>query len=333
MRRFLLVAGCLATAVSGCATAIQGTAENISRLEAARAKSPSSEAAVRTLGIAYFNGQRYGEARTTLQQAVSMDANDGVAALYLGLTAEAQNDLPAAHDAYASYLRVGKTDRVKKQIEAKLAALARKELDVATKQAVAREAQLSATPGPANSVAVLPFRFTGQDTSLKPLERGFAELLTTDLTRISRLTVVDRARIQALLDELTLQQGAAAAEGVRAGKILQASQLVGGNLNQQGNQQIQTTATITSVQTSQGPRTAGSTQTSLDAIFDAEKTIALNVVQAMGVTLTVAEQNAIQQRPTRSLQAFLAFSRGLQAEDQGRFDDASALFNDAVRID
>src|ERR1043166_9996442 len=82
MRRFLLVAGCLATAVSGCATAIQGTAENISRLEAARAKSPSSEAAVRTLGIAYFNGQRYGEARTTLQQAVSMDANDGVAALY-----------------------------------------------------------------------------------------------------------------------------------------------------------------------------------------------------------------------------------------------------------
>jgi hypothetical protein len=51
------------------------------------------------------------------------------------------------------------------------------------------------------------------------------------------------------------------------------------------------------------------------------------------VTLTVAERNAIEQRPTRSLAAFLAYSRGLTAEDEGRYDDASRFYRDAARID
>ena len=55
-------------------------------------------------------------------------------------------------------------------------------------------------------VAVMPFQFTGADTSLKPIERGFAELVTTDLSHVSRLTVLERERIQGLLDEISLQQ-------------------------------------------------------------------------------------------------------------------------------
>ena len=38
-----------------------------------------------------------------------MNPNDGVAALYLGLTAEAQNDLRRRRTAYSRYLDVGKT--------------------------------------------------------------------------------------------------------------------------------------------------------------------------------------------------------------------------------
>jgi tetratricopeptide (TPR) repeat protein len=51
------------------------------------------------------------------------------------------------------------------------------------------------------------------------------------------------------------------------------------------------------------------------------------------VTLTVAERNAIEQRPTRSLAAFLAYSRGLTAEDEGRYDEASRFYRDAMRLD
>src|SRR5258708_225610 len=87
------------------------------------------------------------------------------------------------------------------------------------------------TPG---SVAVLPLRFSGSDSSLRPLERGFADLLTTDLGRSSQLTLVERGRLQALLDEMRLQSGGAtdAASNVRAGQLVRAGRIVQGSLLQ-----------------------------------------------------------------------------------------------------
>src|SRR5215470_10100394 len=126
MARWTVLAAALG--LGACATAITGSADNIARLEQARTADPQSETAVRNLGIAYFKATppRYNDARAALQQAASMDAKDGIAALYLGLTAEAQNDLPAAKTAYEAYLSVGKTRGVKNQISARLAVLDRK---------------------------------------------------------------------------------------------------------------------------------------------------------------------------------------------------------------
>jgi len=323
-----------AVIASACATTISGSAESITRLEQARSANPSSEEAARNLGIAYFKAGRYPDARTALQQAVSMNANDGVAALYLGMTAEAQNDLPAARTAYTSYLSVGKTRGAKKQITERLALLARKENEAAAKKAIAEEQRLSTTPGSPNTVAVLPFSFNGADTSLKPLERGFAELVTTDLSRSPNLTVVERERLQALLDEMALQQsGVAAGSGVRAGKILQAGRLVGGNISQTGQNQLTASAFVTNVQTAQNIGRGATDQQAVDQLFTLEKNIVFGVFNDLGVTLTTAQRNAIEQRPTRSLQAFLAYSRGLELEDQGRFDDAARFFDNAARID
>jgi tetratricopeptide (TPR) repeat protein len=319
--------------VGACAPAISGSAANIARLEKARAADASSETVLRSLGVAYFKANRFDDARTTLRRATSMDPKDGVAALYLGLSAEAQNDLPAARAAYESYLNVGQTLAAKRQISDRLTALKLKEIQVTAKAALAREAQLASTTGPANAVAVMPFAFTGPDTSLKPLERGFAELVTTDLSRSPRLTVVERARLQALLDELALQQsaGAQAGSGVRAGKILQVGKMVGGSIQQQGAQ-LQASAIVTDVRSTSAGRPASDRQ-SLDQLFTLEKNVVFGLFTALGVQLTTAERNAIEQRPTRSVQAFLAYSRGLEFEDQGRLDDARRSFETAVRID
>ena len=51
------------------------------------------------------------------------------------------------------------------------------------------------------------------------------------------------------------------------------------------------------------------------------------------VTLTPAERQAIERRPTSNLNAFLQYSRGLQATDDGRFEDAARFFNDARSLD
>jgi len=199
----------------------------------------------------------------------------------------------------------------------------------------AEEQRLASVPGSPRTVAVLSFKFNGPDTSLAPLERGFAELVATDLSRSSQLTVVDRARLHAILDEIRLQQtaGVEAGTGVRAGKILQAGRLVGGTLSQLDSNQLRADAFITNVQTTQAEGGGANDKQALDQLFTLEKNIVLRLLSDMGVMLTTAERNLIEQRPTRSLAAFLSYSRGLEFEDEGRFDAASRSFDNAVRLD
>ena len=59
----------------------------------------------------------------------------------------------------------------------------------------------------------------------------------------------------------------------------------------------------------------------------------LQLVERMGINLSPAERRAISERPTADLQAFLAFSRGLEAEDRGDFQEAANQFNAALQRD
>jgi TolB-like protein len=323
-----------ALVLSGCAQTIQNSAESIARLERTHSERPQSEAATRALGIAYYKADRLPDAHAMLARATTMDPQDGVAALYLGLTAEGQNDLATARAAYTSYLKVGRTKSVRRQLQERLAILERKELAEASRAAIAREASLSSVPGSPTTVAVLPFSFTGSDTSLKPLERGFAELLTTDLSRSSKLTVVERARLQSILSELALQQSGAtdSTSGVRAGRILQAGRLVGGSILQNG-EELSANASVIDVARAQVTGAPSTDEQKLDQVFTLEKNVALGLFTSLGVTLTTAERDAVEQRPTKSLAAFLAYSRGLEFQDAGEYQRANEFFNNAARLD
>lgn len=324
----------LLASLAGCATATMSAGDSISRLEQQQKKSPNSAAVNRSLGIAYFKANRFPEARVALDESIKLDPRDGTTSLYLGLTAEAMNDLPAAKAAYSSYIKYGRTSRVRGQLQAKLAELTRKEIASDAKSMVRQEASIGAQPASPRTVAVLPLRFSGADTSLRALERGFAELLTTDLARSSQLTLVERSRMQALVDEIALQQGGAtdASSNVRAGRLVRAGRVVSGSINQLAGDNIRVDAAVIDVPTSEIRGNAQNTDL-LAQIFDIEKRIALDLFSQLGVTLTPAERNLIEQRPTRSLAAFMAYSRGLRAEDEGRYDDASRFFNEATRID
>jgi tetratricopeptide (TPR) repeat protein len=319
--------------VAACATGGASGPEAIARLERERASNPQSEPVLRSLGIAYYKSGNFKDARAALQRSTKLNPRDGTAALYLGLTAEAQNDLATAQSAYLSYVEYGRTSRVRHTLEQRLAALQRRQLLETAKGEVRDELRLAQVPGTPNVVAVLPLAFSGVDTSLKPLERGLAELLTTDLARSSRLTVVERLRLQAVLDELKLQSAGAtdSSSNVRAGKILQAGRLVQGSILQQG-QQLRVDAAVIDVPTT---RVAGTTNDdrALDQLLTLEKNIALGLFQQLGVTLTTAERNAIEQRPTRSLAAFVAYSRGLLLDDEGQFEQADVFYQNAVRLD
>ena len=324
----------LAAGLAGCATAGMSAGDSVARLEQQQKSSPQSVATNRSLGIAYYKAERYTDAQSSLVKAQKLDPKDGTTALYLGLTDEALGDLAGARAAYSSYIEFGRTNRVRGQLESHLAALTRKELAADAKTAVAQEATISNQAGDPHTVAVMPLRFSGSDSSLKPLERGIADLLTTDLSRSAQLKLVERARMQALLDEIKVQQSGAtdATSNVRAGKMLRAGRVVQGSLNQLNGETINVAAAVVDVPTSKINGVANQSD-QLDQIFNLEKRLALDIFTQMGVTLTVAERNQIEQRPTRNLAAFLAYSRGITAQDEGRYDDAGRFFNEAVRLD
>jgi tetratricopeptide (TPR) repeat protein len=321
-----------ALSLGACASGASG--RSIARLEQAQRAEPGSFAVNRSLGIGYYKAGRYADARAALETATRLDPRDGTTALYLGLSSEELGDLAGAKRAYSTYLSVGRTSRVRIQLQSRLAALTRRELAEDAKRAVQQERTLGAVAGSPTTIAVMPLRFSGVDSSLRPLERGVAELLTTDLARSPKLTVLERARIQAVVDELALQGSGRTdpATNVRAGRLLRAGRLVQGSILQLDGSQLRVDAAVVDVPTTQVRGVAqGSDQ--MEQLFALEKRIALELFDQLGVTLTVAERNAIEQRPTRSLAAFLAYSRGLTAEDEGRYDEASRFYRDAMRLD
>src|SRR5207244_3291018 len=70
-------------------------------------------------------------------------------------------------------------------------------------QALAHEAELAVAPPQPATVAVLPLVIAG-DSSVQPLSRGLAELITTDLAYVRTLRLLERLQIGTLLDELKL---------------------------------------------------------------------------------------------------------------------------------
>lgn len=333
--RSLVIAAALLCGPLATAAHPQGATDPaLARLEARVAKDPTSAKALRAVGVKYYELKRYREAKAALDKARGMDPKDGVSALYAGLAAEGLNDYEGAREAYTKYLEVGKTKRVRTAINERLVAMARAELKAQAKQAVANEQRLRGVQSPATTVAVLPFHCTCADTSLLPLERGMADLVVTDLARASALKVLERDRMQAIADEIKLSEASQVdpATATRAGKLIAAGRILDGQIVAGGGTQLNLTGAVVNTNDASigGSPTADGT---INAIFDTERKFVLSAFQEMNVTLTAAEQKAFEARRVPSFQAFMAYSRGLMAEDAGRLDDAIALFESARSLD
>ena len=312
----------------------QGAGLPISRLERAREASPRSAAVLRALGIVYFRAGRHADALAALTEARRLSPRDGVAALYAGMSAEALGNISAAREAYATYLRHGRTRRVRYQLAARLAALNRRELAARAKESLAAEGALRVTGTTPRVVAVPPFSFAGTDSTLRPLGRGLADLVITDLSRSSQLILVERDRMQALLDEIA-RSGTGrgdSATALRAGRIVGAGRLVQGALTQLPNGSLRVDAAVIDVPTTAAVD-AVSDDDRLEQLFALEKRIVFDLFEALGVTLTANERALVEQRPTRSMAAFVSYSAGLASADSGNLGAAIRHFSEAARQD
>ena len=79
------------------------------------------------------------------------------------------------------------------------------EIKAWARKAVEGERELKAPPG-RNTLAVLYFKNQTGQPEIDPLQKGIALLLITDLSKVKSLQVVERAQLQALVEELAQQE-------------------------------------------------------------------------------------------------------------------------------
>lgn len=71
----------------------------------------------------------------------------------------------------------------------------------------------------------------------------------------------------------------------------------------------------------------------LNNLFVLEKDLVFAILRKLGIEPSPQEREAIERVPTRNLQAFLAYSRGMMEEDAGRFKAAARQFRRAAALD
>ena len=309
------------------------TPEQIPALESQQADHPGDPVVLTRLGVAYFKAARYPDARAALDSVVAGDPRNGLAAIYLGMTTEELGDFTAARTAYEHYVEIARSSDLRNVARQRLALVGRRELEYQARQALAQEATLSQQPPEANTVAVMPFSYTGTNEQIQPLTRGLAQLVITDLAKSRQVRVLERERMQTMLEEMRLSaEGRADPQSaVRSGRLLRAARVVQGAIAERGDE-LRVDAAVVDVGTAGVTASAG-TQDQLSRIFDLEKELVFSIFTNLGIQLTDAEREAIDQRPTANLQAFLAYSQGLEAEDRGDFLQAQQFFNQATQLD
>ncbi len=328
----VLVAACTGGAGGGGGGALEPAA--LAALEAQRAARPDDPVLQLRLARAYYAAQRYADARRAIDVVRRVQPDNVEAEAYSGLLFEALAHYDSARTAYSRLLAGRPPRRVERLLNGRLTLLARKELIAAARLALARESLLAVSAPDPNAVAVMPFRYTGRDSTLRPLERGLAALVVTDLSRVRRLKLVERERLQALLDELQLAASGRVdpATGARSGRLAGAAQVVQGQFQEVPTANVRIDAAV--VRSSDaGVAATGTSSDQLRALFDIEKAVVFQLLERMGIQLTPAERTAISERPTRDIQAFVLYSRGLEAQDRGDLAGAARSFQAAVQRD
>lgn len=323
------------TAIAGSALHAQAaTPADIAALEARRAQHPRDPDVLIDIGTAFYRVKEYSRARDVFAAVLALVPNNFRAAVELGLANEGLGDSEAALEAYRRAAALKAPKRQHRDLEQRVMALTRTRLTAEARRAVEQERALANTPPLPNTIAVLPWAYLGADPGLKPLETGLAYLIVTDLSKVSRFILLERERVQALVDELKLagEGRVEPATAARSGHLLRAARVVQGAIRETDPAALRLDANVVSTETSRIEAT-GTTADRLAELFAMEKSIVLGLLDRMGVVLSPAERRAITERPTADLQAFLAFSRGLEAEDRGDYLEAARLFREAARRD
>ncbi len=307
--------------------------DELGALQQRIAANPSDGEALRDLGVIYLKTRNFAEANSYLEQAYARDTADPKTLFYLGMAKETLAQRDTAIRLYEKYAEVPAASPYRRLMQGRYAWLSRRML----RDEMARLAQVETGVGDSTSariVAVFPLVYQGNEDRFRPLARGLAEMISVDLGQVEALRVVERIRLQVLLDELQLSQSQYMDQGTapRVGRLLGAGRIVSGTYNVLGGDDLRVEGALAALETSELLQLSPQSE-ALRNLFQIQKAVVFDLLQRMGIELTNEERQGIEFIPTQNLQAFLAFSRGLLEEDDDNFGLAAQFYGQAASLD
>lgn len=330
----------LALLVSGCAGSVGLPAvpspTEVAELEAVFDSDPGDVETGLRLAAGYRSAGRTDEGAALVGRLLELRPEDPGVLVMTGLYAEDRGDHEAARRAYMAVLESGQAGNLAPEVERRLEVVRRAELRAEVVRALEREDEVAQTEPDPSTVGVFPFLYEGVDPEWEPLAYALPEMLSTDLAITGRLQVLDRVRVQTLLNELALGESGRVDEGTaaRSGRLLGSGNIVQGRFRVADGQRIGIDAAVVEVGSPGLERVDPlSAEDAVERLFQMEKQLALDLHAELGIELTPAERVRISERQTESVQALLEFGRGIAAENEGDFALAREHFSSAASID
>jgi len=283
---------------------------------------------------AYLAMNKFSKTQGLCKRILKIDSNNGGALFYAGRSLEANQKKKWAIKFYKRYRLLPDYDPYKRFMIARLEMLMQEEIAKNIRAAIRRERNIRTDDFPKNTIAVLYFINQDQDPEWEPLSKGIAEMIITDLAQVKKLKVVERIKLQKLIDEMNFVQSDLANPKTvpRFGKLLRARTLVNGGFTIPGGTDFLLTSNISDVdgaKSFEASRFSGNLQN----IFNLEKDIVMNVLDQLGVELSYEERDRIMRIPTRDFQAFVKYCNGLEQMDRGNYSMAAEYFQSALKLD
>lgn len=328
-----LLAGCTAAMTASEALRSGNDAAAATAYEAQVASDPANWKAREMLGYAYLKGGDAHRAIPEFEKALALEPAASMCHAYLGWAQLKLDNQEAALEAWRAFN--DPTRPLVKQELDRLITLAEMEQSMKlARQALAAEARGSVVAARDNSYAVFNFAVSGAGADMAPLQKALAAMTISDLAQIKGVSVIERMRMQALLDELRPGARGVADSGtaLKAGALLGAEQCVFGSMSQDEGK-LTLAGGVASARQS-GLLGSLSLTEETDRFFDLQKQMLARIVEVNKLQLDPEQgRTLLRHHHTLNHAAVIAYGQGLDALDRQDWLAAQEHFAQAATLD
>jgi TolB-like protein len=183
------------------------------------------------------------------------------------------------------------------------------------------------------TIAILNFENNSvvDKDKLDPLKKGLADMLITEMSKIKGLKVVERQRIQSVVEELNLGETDLVDKGTsqKMGKLLGAKVLLFGGFSNLFGDKLRIDARIVATET--GVTLNAEEETGdLDQFLTMLKSLVKKISDDLTVKLSKIEEDELESSKDGKFNGYVMYAQALNTEDNGRKLEKEGKHGDAI---